>query len=375
LTTLKLKSEPIDIEFKALMVESNKKKSELNKALSSEKTAAQSLKIISDSHSKKGVLFISSMKKLNNYVDWKMIKENRNIGSQIEAILCVFFDLPCYFSRIELETLLGYKSGNKNVEGALERMETEMMLQKATNNLGSDVYYLGEFAMHLLQCTQIPDTNTRPTEYQASITTHLENGTRAANKRQSERSDRQQKKRDSLTTQLPVVSPAAQALAKRQKTGTQPNLVSSPKTPLQESTNEIISIDSSSDSDSSDADYDDGIYGTHARTLAYGKKQAATNKNSNDAKEANNSNKEDDDNNDSILTKNDNEDDSDDNNKINNSNKDETTTYTKNDGTPVSTSKTTPSESLADPNTGFMTDLEASSSDSTGGKEGESTEV
>jgi hypothetical protein len=367
LTTLKSKSDPIYVEFKALMVESNMKKSELNKAVSSEETATQSLQIICDSHSKKGVLFISDMKKLNNYVDWKMVKDNRNIGSQIEAILCVFFDLPCYFSRLELETLLGYKSSNKNVEGALDRMEIEMMLQKTTNNLGSEVYYLGKFAMNLLERKQTPDTDTRPTEYQASIATHLENGTRAANARKSEKSGKQQKKRDSLTPQLPVVSPAAQALAKRQKTGTQPNLASSPTTPIQESTNEIISISSSSDSDSSDDDHDDGIYGTAARRLAYGKKPAAINKNTNETIGANNSNKEDDVHNDSILTTNDNEDDRDDTNKINNSDKDNTTTYTKNDGTPVSTSKTTPSESLAD--------LEASSSVSNGGKEGESTEV
>jgi hypothetical protein len=49
-----------------------------------------------------------AMKIFYEYTEWKTNKENRNIGPQKEAILCIFFDIPCLFSLAELEVFLGY---------------------------------------------------------------------------------------------------------------------------------------------------------------------------------------------------------------------------------------------------------------------------
>jgi hypothetical protein len=60
------------------------------------------------------------MKEFYKFSDWKITKENRNIGPQTEAILLVFYDIPCFFSRTEHELFLGYKSPNHNVDRQTE---------------------------------------------------------------------------------------------------------------------------------------------------------------------------------------------------------------------------------------------------------------
>jgi hypothetical protein len=117
-----------------------------------------------------------AMKTFYDYTEWKTIKENCNIGSQTEAILCVFFDLPCFFSRAELEVFLGYKSPNHNVDGALlTKMVEERMILQATNKVGTEIYYLGHFGMEVLGHHTIPAfLDTRQDKYIESITIRLE---------------------------------------------------------------------------------------------------------------------------------------------------------------------------------------------------------
>jgi hypothetical protein len=57
-----------------------------------------------------GKAFIKAMKTWYKFSQWKSTKDNRNIGPQTEAILLVFYDIPCFFSRTELKLFLGYKS-------------------------------------------------------------------------------------------------------------------------------------------------------------------------------------------------------------------------------------------------------------------------
>jgi hypothetical protein len=73
-------------------------------------------------HRSSGKAFIKAMKIWYNFSGWKSNKDNRNIGPQTEAILLVFYDLPCFFSRTELELFLGYKSPNHNVDRELTKM-------------------------------------------------------------------------------------------------------------------------------------------------------------------------------------------------------------------------------------------------------------
>jgi hypothetical protein len=73
-------------------------------------------------HRSSGKAFIRAMKTWYKFSEWKSTNNNCNIGLQTEAILLVFFDIPCFFSRTELEVFLGYKSPNHNVDGALTKM-------------------------------------------------------------------------------------------------------------------------------------------------------------------------------------------------------------------------------------------------------------
>jgi hypothetical protein len=110
------------------------------------------------------------MKDWYNYSNWKSTKstkDNRNIGPQTEAILLVLFDIPCFFSQTELEVFLGYKSLNHNVDGALTKMVEEKMLVKATNKVGTEVYYLGNFGRQSIARYNLPNVDSRPEQYQA----------------------------------------------------------------------------------------------------------------------------------------------------------------------------------------------------------------
>jgi hypothetical protein len=127
-------------------------------------------------HRSSSKAFIKAMKTWYEFSEWKSTNNNRNIGPQTEAILLVFFNIPCFFSRTELEVFLGYKSPNHNVDGALTKMLKEKVLVKATNKVGTEVYYLGNFAAcsHFNATkyrTWIPDQiNTRNPSTFAQIT-------------------------------------------------------------------------------------------------------------------------------------------------------------------------------------------------------------
>jgi hypothetical protein len=71
-----------------------------------------------------GTTFTNTMKAWFNYQDWVHPDTNETclVGSQTEAILYVFFDIPYFFSRAELELFLGVKTLNHNVGGALHKM-------------------------------------------------------------------------------------------------------------------------------------------------------------------------------------------------------------------------------------------------------------
>jgi hypothetical protein len=50
------------------------------------------------------------------------------VSKQMEVILYVFYDLPCFFSIAELEVFLGYRANKNNVAGALHLMEEVGMI-------------------------------------------------------------------------------------------------------------------------------------------------------------------------------------------------------------------------------------------------------
>jgi hypothetical protein len=128
---------------------------------------------------------MTAMKKYYELSDWKSTKDTRNIGPQTEAILLVFYDIPCFFSQMELEVLLGYISPNHNVDGALIKMVEKEMLVKASNKVGTPIYYLGHFAMEALDRTKLPDKDARQNQFLESINIRSDNGHRVRNKRQT----------------------------------------------------------------------------------------------------------------------------------------------------------------------------------------------
>jgi hypothetical protein len=123
------------------------------------------------------------MKSYYKFTEWKATKDNGNIGPQMEAILLVFYDIPCFFSRGELKVFLRYVSPNHNVDGALTKVVEELLLVKATNKVGTEIYYLGHFAMEALDRDKVPDVDTRQEKYIESITICSENGFRVENNR------------------------------------------------------------------------------------------------------------------------------------------------------------------------------------------------
>jgi hypothetical protein len=124
-----------------------------------------------------------AMKEIYEFSDWKITKENCNIGPQTEAILLVFYNMPCFFSRTELELFLGYKSPNHNVDGALTKMVEKRLLVKTTNKVKTGIYYLGHFAMQALHRDKVPHKDNRQDKYLESIAICTENGHRFRNNR------------------------------------------------------------------------------------------------------------------------------------------------------------------------------------------------
>jgi hypothetical protein len=125
-----------------------------------------------------GTTFTNTMKEWFDYQTWvhPATNDTRLVGSQTEAILYVFFDILCFFSKVELELFLGVVSPNHNVGGALLKMVQAEMIIKTKNRIGTEQFYLGYFGMEALQQSTIPDIDNRPNNFLESITLRIDNG-------------------------------------------------------------------------------------------------------------------------------------------------------------------------------------------------------
>jgi hypothetical protein len=84
-----------------------------------------------------GATFTNTMKEWFKYQTWvhPCNKDTRLVGTQTEAILYVFFDIPCFFSKVELENFLGVIPPNHNVGAALLKMlEAKMIIKTKTES-------------------------------------------------------------------------------------------------------------------------------------------------------------------------------------------------------------------------------------------------
>jgi hypothetical protein len=86
---------------------------------------------------------------------------------------------------MELKVFLGYVSPKHNVDGALIKMVEKEMLVKATNKVGTLIYYLGKFAMQALDRTKITDVDARQNKFLESTKIRSDNRYRVRNKRQA----------------------------------------------------------------------------------------------------------------------------------------------------------------------------------------------
>jgi hypothetical protein len=123
------------------------------------------------------------MKEWFDYQTWvhPSTNDTRLVGSQTEAILYVFFDIPRFFSKVELELFLGIVSPNHNVGGALLKMIEAKMIIKTKNRIDTEQFYLGHFGMEALQRSTIPDIDNRPNNFLESITLRIDNGNQLIN--------------------------------------------------------------------------------------------------------------------------------------------------------------------------------------------------
>jgi hypothetical protein len=114
------------------------------------------------SHRMNGTTFTNTMKEWFDYQTWvhPATNDTRLVGSQTEAILYVFFDIPCFFSKVELELFLGGVSLNHNVGGALLKMVQAEMIMKTKNRIGTEQFYLRHFGMEALLNDQQSQTST-----------------------------------------------------------------------------------------------------------------------------------------------------------------------------------------------------------------------
>jgi hypothetical protein len=163
--TLLVTATPLCEAIQEIQTQLDEKVTEANKAKYLEATAALRSKVQLECHRSSGKAFIKAMKTWYKFSGWKTTNNNRNIGPQTEAILLVLFDIPCFFSRVELEVFLGYTSPNHNVNGALTKMVEEKMLIIATNKVGTEVYFLGNFGRQSLQRNKLPNMDYRPDQY------------------------------------------------------------------------------------------------------------------------------------------------------------------------------------------------------------------
>jgi hypothetical protein len=128
--TLVGKATPLHVEIGKIETQLDEKITKAKKARESEAKASFRSEVQLECHRSSGKAFIKAMKIWYKFSEWKSTKDNRNIGPQTEAILLVFYNLPCFFSRTEFGLFLGYKSPNHNVDGALTKMLEEKCLSK-----------------------------------------------------------------------------------------------------------------------------------------------------------------------------------------------------------------------------------------------------
>jgi hypothetical protein len=126
---------PIGEEIATIMAQLLEKRTKGKAASDAEAKATLRSTILIECHRSNGKVFMTTMKKYYKFSDWKSTKDNRNIGPQTEAILLVFYDIPCFFSQMELRVFLGYVSPNYNVDGALIKMVEKEMIVKGEVSL------------------------------------------------------------------------------------------------------------------------------------------------------------------------------------------------------------------------------------------------
>ncbi|OEU06829.1 hypothetical protein FRACYDRAFT_252917 [Fragilariopsis cylindrus CCMP1102] len=158
---------------------------------------------------KKALIF--TMKTGFKFQNWSCNnpKDNRQLRPQVEGILCIFVDLPIFFSLVELESLLGYRAGNNNVKMALQKMVEEDMLILKEDHTKTQKYYLGTVARAILENRSIPDiSDTRPTAQ-----AYIDAGKLHANKRGEEKGNKKRKAEQAVTTsaETPIISPDGKA--------------------------------------------------------------------------------------------------------------------------------------------------------------------
>jgi hypothetical protein len=146
-------------------------------------------KILLAVHRQNGTTFTNTMEAWFHYQDWVHPDtiETRLVGSQMEAMLYVFLDIPYFFSKVKLELFLGVVSPNHNVGGALHKMVQAQMIIMAADRNGTEQFYLGHFGMEALKRSTIPDINNRPTKYLESITSRNDYGNKMINNQKKAR--------------------------------------------------------------------------------------------------------------------------------------------------------------------------------------------
>ena len=221
--------------------------------------------IILESHRTKGKAFKDANKSWFEYENWvhPNCKDNRRVGPQTEAILYVFYDLPCFFSKTELELFLGVISPNHNVTGALLKMVSARMLIMTPNNNGTDQYYLANFPLNVLDRRTMPDINNRPNEFTNSIKLRKDNGEKLISSRRTKATEaatkkqaiaQATKKRESPAKKSAKVTPTTKK-QKRSELSSQENPFSTPSDSEESSAKRYkSSTDSSSSEDSKESD-------------------------------------------------------------------------------------------------------------------------
>jgi hypothetical protein len=183
INTIANRATPLREEIVAIETQLIVKDTKAEKAKEAEVKATLRSKILLECHRTNGKVFIMAMKKYYKFSEWKSTKENPKTGPQTEAILFVFYDIPCFFSWVALEVFMGYVSPNHNVDGAITKMVEELLLVEATNKIGTVIYYLGHFAMQALDRDKVLDVDTRQDKYIESIAICSENGFRVISSR------------------------------------------------------------------------------------------------------------------------------------------------------------------------------------------------